>query len=137
MITQATIPDISAMSKLVNESYRGPVARQGWTHEADVINGDRRTDEEELKQLINRPGCVFLLFKEDDKLVGSVFLEKTGADIYLGMLSVHPLHQDKGIGRKLVNASEKYAIEHGCDDGDIGKKGTDRMVSAVRIPTHR
>jgi predicted N-acetyltransferase YhbS len=36
---------------------------------------------------------------EEEKLVGSVYLEAKNENLYLGMLSVEPIWQDKGIGK--------------------------------------
>jgi ribosomal protein S18 acetylase RimI-like enzyme len=114
-IVTATITDIPQMVALINKAYRGEAARKGWTHEADLIDGDRRTDADELKDLLKTEQATFLVAKLDDEIAGSVFLEQQGNELYLGMLSVDPLKQDQGIGRKLIRASEEFAIQQGCD----------------------
>jgi ribosomal protein S18 acetylase RimI-like enzyme len=113
-ITTATLEDVPAILTLVNSAYRGKTARLGWTHESDIIDGDVRIDEASLTALIRTPGKVVLVYKEDGQLTGCVYLEKQGTDLYLGMLSVMPGLQDRGIGKLLLAASEKYALDNGC-----------------------
>lgn len=113
-ITTATLADVPAILTLVNSAYRGKIARQGWTHESDIIDGDVRIDEASLITLITTAGKVVLVYKEDDQLTGCVYLEKQGDNLYLGMLSVTPGLQDRGIGKLLLSASEKYALDNGC-----------------------
>ena len=114
IISPASLHDIPDLEKLVNSAYRGEAARSGWTHEADLIEGDRRTDATELGSLMSAPDAVFLVCKEGGQLLGSVYLEKQKQDLYLGMLSVDPAKQDRGIGKALVKASETYALEQHC-----------------------
>jgi ribosomal protein S18 acetylase RimI-like enzyme len=114
-ISSATVADIPQMVSLINSAYRGPVARKGWTHEADLIEGNKRTDENELKELLGSSNATFLVARENEKITGTVFLEQQGNELYLGMLSVDPHQQDKGIGKKLINASEEFARAQDCD----------------------
>lgn len=112
----ATIHDIAEMVKLINSAYRGDASRMGWTTEADVVAGDLRTDEENLLELMQEPGTVFLkYYNEENKIEGSVFLQKREpGKLYLGMLSVYPQLQAKGIGKILMAAAEQYARQNGC-----------------------
>jgi GNAT superfamily N-acetyltransferase len=41
--------------------------------------------------------------------VGCVNLQITNEGIYLGMFSVHPLIQNEGIGKQLLQAAEEFA----------------------------
>lgn len=47
----ATHDDIPALHDLVERAYRGDSARQGWTHEADLLDG-QRTDAEDRKSVV-------------------------------------------------------------------------------------
>jgi ribosomal protein S18 acetylase RimI-like enzyme len=114
-ILPATIADIPQIVTLINNAYRGPVARKGWTHEADLIDGDRRTDAGEIRDLMDNSNANFLVAKENETIAGCVFLELQGNELYLGMLSVDPAKQDKGTGKKLIKASEEFAKQHDCD----------------------
>lgn len=112
MISVATIKDIPFLLYLVNSAYRGEPARKGWTHEADLIDGDKRIDENSLKEMIQNPNAVVLKYVESDELLGCVHLEKQHHQLYLGMLCVLPQKQAHGIGKKLLKASEQFAKQN-------------------------
>lgn len=103
----ATEADAPALSDLVNSAYRGDSSRQGWTTEADLLDG-QRTDAAALADLVRRPGHVLLLFHEGDHLVASVHLENRGDHAYLGMLTVRPDIQARGLGKLVVAEAESW-----------------------------
>ena len=58
--------------------------------------------------------AVFLVcLNKNDRLEGCVYLELQEKEMYLGMLTVSPSLQAKGIGKKILSASEAYAKKHG------------------------
>ncbi len=114
-ISIASLPDIPALVKLINSAYRGEESKKGWTTEAYVLDGELRTDPPTLEKLMQTPGSVILKYSNPENIIeGCVFLQKRGNRLYLGMLSVSPLLQAKGIGKELMNASESYASEQNC-----------------------
>jgi len=107
--------DISSLVSLMDSAYRGENSKQGWTSEADLFIGNKRTDETSVANLIKRPGSAFLKYlNEEGILEGCVLLHKKDNRIYLGMFSVLPSAQGKGIGKKLLTAADDYAREHSC-----------------------
>jgi ribosomal protein S18 acetylase RimI-like enzyme len=113
-ISTANFEDVPEIVKLVNSAYRGDSSKKGWTTEADLLDGIR-TDEESLKEMMEKPGAIFLKCKDnDERIIGSVYLQKQQQKLYLGMLTVEPGLQAKGIGKQLLNASENYAKDQGC-----------------------
>ncbi|QOI96572.1 MAG: GNAT family N-acetyltransferase [Flammeovirgaceae bacterium] len=112
-ILPALPEDASELSKLVNSAYRGDTGRQGWTTEADLIDGSR-TDAELLKAVIETPGSVILKYVDSGSIIGCVELRKEGDKLYLGMLTVNPTIQGKGIGKALLKASEDEARKQKC-----------------------
>jgi len=114
VITAATSLDIPELIELVNSAYRGPASRKGWTTEADLLDGELRTDEESMNALMKKPDTTILKFRSGDILTGCVYLEKQNSDLYLGMLSVFPAAQAQGIGKKLLFAAEEFGKVHGC-----------------------
>jgi ribosomal protein S18 acetylase RimI-like enzyme len=113
-ILHADINDIPELVKLVNSAYRGETSKKGWTTEADLLDGIR-TDEEALKEAMEKPGATILKFLNDaGEISGSVYLQKLEEKMYLGMLTVSPEIQAKGIGKQLLKASEDYAMSVGC-----------------------
>jgi ribosomal protein S18 acetylase RimI-like enzyme len=113
MITKATIEDAQALDKLVNSAYRGDSSRQGWTTEADLLDGTR-TDAAAIKELIETPGTTLLKYIEHDEIIGCVELKQQQGKLYLGMLTVKPTLQGKGIGKKLLEAAETEAAQQNC-----------------------
>jgi ribosomal protein S18 acetylase RimI-like enzyme len=112
-ISEATLTDVPALNQLVNSAYRGEGSKEGWTTEADLLDGTR-IDEAALYDLIQKPNTTVLTYKDATDLFGCVELRKEGTKLYLGMLSVKPDTQGKGIGKKLLTAAEVYAHTHGC-----------------------
>jgi ribosomal protein S18 acetylase RimI-like enzyme len=113
-ILRATAADADTLDRLVNSAYRGEESRKGWTTEADLLEGTR-IDAEALRDLIARPGTVILMYKEDNELLGCVELRKEAGRLYLGMLSVRPATQGRGVGKALLKAAESHARVEGCE----------------------
>ena len=110
MISIATNEDITALESLLNSAYRGEISTLGWTSEAHIIKGERRTDIPSLILLMDDPLTDFLKYQsENNVLTGCVCLQQKKEGIYLGMLSVSPLQQNAGIGKQLLEAATQYA----------------------------
>lgn len=105
----ATTADVPALLAFVQAAYRGDSARQGWTHEADLVEGARTTPEE-LVDHVSAPGKAVLTAWRGGALVGCVHVAPSGErGAYLGMLSVRPDLQGGGLGKRLVAAAEAHA----------------------------
>jgi ribosomal protein S18 acetylase RimI-like enzyme len=113
MISKATATDAPELNRLVNSAYRGDSSRQGWTTEADLLDGTR-TDAIAIKELIETPGITVLKYVVEDEIIGCVELKKEDGKLYLGMLTVNPTTQGKGIGKQLLNAAEEEATKQNC-----------------------
>ena len=110
MISYASQEDIPVLVDLLNSAYRGERSQKGWTSEAHLIAGDVRTDENNIKDVMEKEGSVFLKYlNEDQKISGCVNLQQHPRGIYLGMFSVDPDQQGAGIGKKLLMAAESHA----------------------------
>jgi ribosomal protein S18 acetylase RimI-like enzyme len=107
-VKKATLADAPAINQLVNSAYRGDASRQGWTTEADLLDGTR-IDEAAVAELIAQPNTTVLTYSEADTILGCVELRSEKSKLYLGMLSVAPNTQGKGIGKKLMAAAEDHA----------------------------
>lgn len=114
--TQADESHVENLVKLVNSAYRGDSSKKGWTTEADILGG-QRVDAEGLLALINKENSIILIAEDDDsgELLGCVHLENTAGKCYLGMLTVDPQLQKKGIGKMLLIESEALAQFWDCD----------------------
>jgi ribosomal protein S18 acetylase RimI-like enzyme len=113
----ATAADLPAISDLVNSAYRGESSRQGWTTEADYLDGQRTDPATLAADLAEQPDAALLTLRDEagGLLLGSVWLEPADADAwYLGMLTVRPDLQDRRLGREMLTAAEAYAAERGA-----------------------
>lgn len=114
-VSKATTKDIPELVPLINSAYRGEASKKGWTTEADLLVGAMRTDVAMLTELMSNPEATVLKITDaENKIVGSVYLDIQERGLYLGMLTVSPLLQAGGIGKKLMAASEVFAKENNC-----------------------
>ena len=100
--------DASFIADLVNAAYRGDSSRQGWTTEADLLQGTR-INAQEVQQLIGANDTVILLCLQEEQIIGCVQLEKTQEAAYLGMFVVRPDLQGSGIGKTFMQTAEAHA----------------------------
>jgi predicted N-acetyltransferase YhbS len=108
-IRPATLADIPALHSLVERAYRGDSARKGWTHEADLLGG-QRTDVEALTEMIVDLAQRILIAVNDAGVIGCVQVsQKDMAKAYLGLLSVDPDVQAAGLGKTLIIEAERTA----------------------------
>lgn len=110
VVRPATLEDVPALVALVNSAYRGESSRAGWTTEADLLGG-LRIDEERLNASVGEDGQVILVHERGGAIVACVHLQRTGDDCYLGMLTTKPTMQGTGVGRKMVEAAERWAVD--------------------------
>ena len=114
MISKATIFDVPMLNALVNGAYRGESSKRGWTTEADLLDGIR-IDEDRLEAMIRMPGSLILKYSdEQNNILGCVHLERHEERLYLGVLTVSPVLQGKGIGKELLIAAEQEAKLANC-----------------------
>lgn len=106
--------DLPALHALIERAYRGDTARAGWTHEADLLGG-QRTDPEALAAMLADPGQRLLGARGAAGLVGCVALTRVAPDrCYLGLLTVEPTLQAAGLGRRLLAEAEAEARRWGA-----------------------
>lgn len=100
--------DAPALVDLVNSAYRGESSRAGWTTEADLLGG-QRIDVQGLNEKVTAPGSVILLHERDGAPIACVHLQREGDECYLGMLTIQPTTQARGLGTRLLEAAERWA----------------------------
>jgi ribosomal protein S18 acetylase RimI-like enzyme len=105
---KAASSDAETLDALVNSAYRGESSKVGWTTEADLLDGTR-TNKADIENLIAKKGSMILLCVEGAEIIGCVHLELSGAECQLGMLVVKPGLQSRGVGKRLMQASEATA----------------------------
>lgn len=110
---RASLSDMFRIAEHVHRAYRGEAARQGWTTESDLLDG-QRTDEQELRELIESDASQIWLAERDGELLGTMELKREpGGVVYIGMLAVRPDRQSQGVGRALLALGERLAVELG------------------------
>ncbi|MEU1812047.1 GNAT family N-acetyltransferase [Micromonospora sp. WMMD1076] len=102
--------DVAAVVDLIESAYRGERSRQGWTHEADLLAG-QRTDPEMVTAAVTGPDGVVLVAEQGGDLVACCQLERRDDHVYFGMFAVAPGRQGGGVGRDLLAEAERYASE--------------------------
>lgn len=108
---RAEFADVSALHALIESAYRGESARGGWTHEADLLGG-QRTDDASLREILADAAHSILLAADGLTLRGCVLVSDKGSGrAYLGMLTVRPDLQAGGLGRALLAEAERHARE--------------------------
>ncbi|CAN4278353.1 GNAT family N-acetyltransferase [Pseudoxanthomonas sp. LjRoot125] len=100
--------DIPALVALVTSAYRGDVSKQGWTTEADMLDG-QRIDPDVLVRDIERDRSRILLAERDGMLLACAHVAEDEGAGYFGMFSVRPDLQGGGVGKAMLAEAERVA----------------------------
>ncbi len=103
---KAGIDDIPALVTLVTSAYRGDISKQGWTTEADFLDGNR-IDPDVLRGDIERPHSRVLIAQRDALMLACAHISEDDRAGYFGMFSVQPDLQGNGVGKALLNEAER------------------------------
>lgn len=106
----ATPADVAAIVALVESAYRGDASRQGWTTEADLLDG-QRVDSQAIEQELVRPRSRILLARRGDELLACAHVAVDGDAGYFGMFAVRPDGQGAGVGKRVLAEAERIARE--------------------------
>ena len=121
----ATAADIPALVSLVTSAYRGDVSKQGWTTEADLLDG-QRIDAEALRHDIERTDSRILLALENGEVLACAHVAIEDGTGYFGMFAVSPDQQGSGVGKRMMAEAERLARE------DWGLPGMRMTVIDIR-----
>jgi predicted N-acetyltransferase YhbS len=122
----ATPADVPALHALIERAYRGDSAKRGWTHEADLLGG-QRTDPEALVAQFSSPDEMIIIAESEGKPIGCVALtDKSAGLAYIGLVTVDPELQAAGLGRALLAEAESVAATR------FGARGIEMTVIAQR-----
>jgi ribosomal protein S18 acetylase RimI-like enzyme len=111
----ALAKDAKPISDLVNAAYRGASGRLGWTHEAELITGER-TSWKDVAAMIDNTSTTVLVRRSDNSsaLLACVAVELNNASrCTISMLAVAPELQAAGLGRDLLADAELFAADRG------------------------
>jgi len=99
--------DVEGLTRLINAAF---------TVEQVAFDGDR-VDAQGVRKYMSTG--TFLLAEDAAGLAGCVYIEEHGERSYLGLLSVEPQRQGRGLGRKLMAEAEDFARRGGCQVMDL------------------
>ncbi|MGW0773802.1 GNAT family N-acetyltransferase [Streptomyces sp. NPDC002835] len=102
--------DVEALVALIESAYRGDSSREGWTTEADILEG-QRTDPQGVLDVIATPGSRLMAVERDGEIVACCQLEHRGEAAYFGMFAVRPGLQGVGLGRRIIAEAERSVRE--------------------------
>jgi ribosomal protein S18 acetylase RimI-like enzyme len=108
---KATTADVEAIAKLVNNAYRPNSGISGWTHESDLVVGDR-TDISQIIEILSKKDSVILIGLDGETIVACAHVEKNNCSSYIGMLAVDPILQGVGAGKNMLAYAEQYAQDN-------------------------
>jgi GNAT superfamily N-acetyltransferase len=110
----AVTDDVPALVELVNSCYRGDSSKQGWTTEADLLDG-QRVDAGGMAGLLARTNTIVLVAEAEGRIVACCELQRGVNGAYFGMFSVRPGIQGGGLGKRVLAEAEDTAVrEWGC-----------------------
>lgn len=108
VLRQAVASDAAEIAALVNNAYRPTLDGRGWTHEADLVSGQRVSVEQAL--LILGDGSTVLLLCQPE-IVACVQVQPAESVAYIGMLATDPSCQAQGLGKRMLAHAEDFATE--------------------------
>ena len=108
VVREAGAGDVPALVSLINAAF---------AVEWDFVSRDR-TSAGEIHGLMTK-GTFFVVDGASGGVDACVYLERRGRRVYLGMLSVQPARQQRGLGRRLMAESEARCLAWGCTGIDI------------------
>lgn len=121
-ITKASEVDLQEILDLQHLAYQSEAALFG--------RQDIQPLTETLDELIEeyKAGTVLKMVGENGKIIGSVRGKEADGTLYIGKLMVHPDHQRKGYGRRLLTA-----IEECCPGRRYELFTSTRSVNNIRL----
>jgi GNAT superfamily N-acetyltransferase len=111
-IRTAVADDVDPLLELVHAAYRGQGGQNGWTTEAELIDGPRTTRELLAADLAD-PAITVLVAGEYD---GCAAVTHRAGELTasFGMFAVRPHTQGSGVGKALQAAAEEHARAGGA-----------------------
>jgi|BarGraIncu00222A_1022003.scaffolds.fasta_scaffold135072_2 ribosomal protein S18 acetylase RimI-like enzyme len=100
--------DAEEVVSLVQSAYRGNSSREGWTTEADLLEG-QRTDVRAVRVAIEQTNSLVLLATLEGTTVGCCQLVDHGSVTDFGLFAVRPCLQGKTLGSALIAEAEHIA----------------------------
>ncbi|MEG0032438.1 GNAT family N-acetyltransferase [Acinetobacter sp.] len=97
--------DIQNIVDVINIAYR---TNQGWTHEFNVVAGDRISPKQ-LKIELQKENFKLFVLEVEGQILGCIGLTEDADSIEIGSFAILPTHQNAGYGKQLLNFAEFFA----------------------------
>jgi GNAT superfamily N-acetyltransferase len=107
LIRHERLDDIPALVRLVNRAF---------VAESPYVEGER-INEPTLREMLGRGK--FLLFDDEDEIIACTYIEPRGDRAHLGLISVDPARQGKGLGSALMSAVEAHCRQAGFREMEL------------------
>lgn len=121
MIALAIQDDLQEIVELLNTAYRSNL---GWTHEHDIITGDR-IRQVQLQHQLEQSNFKLFVLKVDHQLVGCIGLTHQDEAVEIGSFAIQPEKQNLGYGAVLLKFVEQYVADM--------QLGLDLIMSVLNI----
>jgi len=109
----ADTSDVPALVELVTSAYRGEVSRQGWTTEADLLDGER-IDPDVIRADLAHPHSQVIIAEREGDMVACALVTQEGDAGYFGMFAVRPNLQGAGLGKQVLAEAERIVRDVWC-----------------------
>jgi ribosomal protein S18 acetylase RimI-like enzyme len=113
-----TDEDISDLASLMNRAF----GNTAWHLKERLYTGTRTSESRLRDEMAQSPQGVLLQWKKGGKRLGCAFLapvQNKDGIWHLGTLCIEPALQAGGMGRKLLNMAEQYALQQGASAVEI------------------
>ena len=107
-IIKADASHILRIEELIENGYRRDIAKKGWTHEVDLLKGDRLSNGEIEKTLNDVNSAFFIAIDANEIVQGVICVARNNDWIEFGKFAVNPELQGQGIGKKLISKVENF-----------------------------
>jgi len=115
ILQDAVESDYSEIIDLANVAYRKTGPGSSWNSEQGLIAGQRLNESLLRDEFARKPEAHLLVYREtpEGPLLGTVWLEpKDTSTWYLGLLTVRPDIQARGLGKTILAAAEDFVRAH-------------------------
>ena len=106
-LVAATLERVAVLCDLINQAYRGD---GGWTRETALVAGNRITPAA-VAALLEQPGSYLMMALQGHDPVACIHLASVGKTVRLGLFSVYPALQGKGLGDRVLTLAEAHAAQ--------------------------
>jgi len=116
ILKDAVEADYAEIIELANVAYRKTGTGSSWNSEEGLIAGPRLTDSLLHDEIARKSEAHLLVYREtpEGPLLGTVWLEPKDSNTwYLGLLTVRPDRQTRGLGKTILAAAEDFVRAHG------------------------